>query len=372
MRRSALLAVILAASPALAQDTSSDNLLDRFLAANGQDIEGCFEDVPDVTDALRDPQFRTGGAEGPPTPRRMVIAFDASGSMAAALGAGTKMDGARDIVGSLLEGLPEDVTVGLVVFGHKGTNEEAGRIESCAGVETLARDEHGDSPVFRKEMAQLSPTGWTPLAEALVAAGAQMRASDTEGEQLVYVVSDGEETCGGDPVAAARILHDSEIKAVVNVLGLDLPPAERAQLEAVAEAGGGLFTPIDSGSDLQNRVEELERTNANAIEILRTRNQSNITQLTNRNATNIALLTLDNCIATRSLSERNRAAGFAREETLSPIMAGVFLDAVTELHRQYRGRAAGIRAEAEAALGAANTAIQDKMNTAEEEFDDTK
>ena len=59
----------------------------------------------------------------------------------------------------------------------------------------------------------LEPAGWTPLADALAAAGAQLAPSDTAGEQVVYVVSDGEETCGGDPVAEARALHDGDIRA---------------------------------------------------------------------------------------------------------------------------------------------------------------
>ena len=372
MKRSFLLAAILMAGPALAQNTDPRILLDRFLAADGQDIEACFEAAPELTDALRDPKFRQAGADAAPPPRRMVIAFDASGSMAGGLGAGTKMDGAREVVGALLDGLPADVKVGLVGFGHKGTNEETGRIESCAGVETLARDEPGDSPVLRARMAQLSPTGWTPLADALQAAGAQLSATGTAGEQLVYVVSDGEETCGGDSVAAARALHASEIRAVVNVLGLNLPQDERAQLEAVAKAGGGVFTPIDTGNDLRRQIEELQRTNANAIEILRTRNQSDIAQLQNRNATNAGLLKLDNCVATRSVFERNRAAVFARNEELSPIATDLLTDALDEAHRTYGERAADIRVRAEAALGTANTAIQRKMDQADKEFDRAK
>jgi len=39
-------------------------------------------------------------------------------------------------------------------------------------------------------------------------------------KNVVYVVSDGIETCGGDPVKAAEELHTSNIKAVVNISGL--------------------------------------------------------------------------------------------------------------------------------------------------------
>ena len=39
----------------------------------------------------------------------------------------------------------------------------------------------------------------------------------TPGEQVIYVVSDGEETCGGDPVAVARRINSGRTRAVVNV-----------------------------------------------------------------------------------------------------------------------------------------------------------
>ena len=369
MKRLFFAAAILAATPALSQDGGAGVALEQFLAANGQDIDACFAGIPEVTDALRAAHFEGAGDEGPVPPRRLVIAFDASGSMAGALGGGTKMDGARDVVTGLLDGLPDDVTVGLVAFGHRGTNEDAGRAESCSGVETLAQDEPAASSVLRERMASLSPTGWTPLADALAAAGAQMTASGSEGEQVVYVVSDGEETCGGDPVAAARELHESDIRAVVNVLGMDLPAEERAQLEAVAAAGGGVFSAIETESDVQRRIDELFRQNANAVEILTTRNQSNILQVRNRNAINTALLKLDNCISTRSLFERNRASGYARTEGVSPEDADALRDALAETHEAYEDRAATIRTEAEAALDAANTALERKKGEAETEYE---
>jgi len=60
--------------------------------------------------------------------------------------------------------------------------------------------------------------------------------------QAVYVVSDGNDTCDGDPIAAARALHGGETAAVVNVIGFDWAAADRAELMAVAKAGGGMFS----------------------------------------------------------------------------------------------------------------------------------
>jgi len=67
----------------------------------------------------------------------------------------------------------------------------------------------------------------------------------------VYVVTDGIETCGGDPVAAAEDLAGSGIQPIVNVIGFQAGDADQEALRAIAEAGGGDYTRADSQQDLE-------------------------------------------------------------------------------------------------------------------------
>lgn len=302
-------------------------------------------------------------------PRRLIVAFDASGSMAGTIGHVTKMDAARQAVNALLDGIPEDVALGLVAFGHKGNNEASGRGESCAGVETLAAANPDNRQTIRRQMDELDPTGWTPLAAALESAAAELSTSETPGEQIVYVVSDGEETCDGDPIAVARKLRDGNTRAIVNVLGLDLPAADRAQLETVASAGGGLFTAVETESELAGRIAELRRSNVNAGEMLRTRNQAALTQLRNDNKVSGALLRLDNCVGIRALREDNRVRKWARDEQLSPEAENALRTELTALHETYRTRAAAIRASAEDRLDEANSSVQERMDATERDYE---
>ena len=75
-------------------------------------------------------------------------------------------------------------------------------------------------------------------------------------ENIIYVVSDGIETCGGDPVKAAKELHQSEIQAIVNIIGFDVDNAGQRALKKVAEAGGGKYTTVNTGEDLRKHLEE--------------------------------------------------------------------------------------------------------------------
>ncbi len=246
-------------------------------AVGDNDPRSCFQDVNlDVADPNATPRD-----EGAPKLRQLIIAVDASGSMGAKLGNSTKMASAREATLELLDRLPKDVRVGLVAFGHRGDNSASGKETSCAGVETaysLATPNRGD---IRAALEKISPTGWTPLAAAIEEAAGNLSAAQNEGEQVLWVVSDGKETCGGDPVAVARRVNQGNLKLVVNIVGFDLTGDDRAQLQAVAEAGGGKFLDYDpNGGErlaesmwrLQNRIDAMQErlnttlsNNANAI-----------------------------------------------------------------------------------------------------------
>ncbi|MFQ6550232.1 vWA domain-containing protein [Aestuariibius sp. 2305UL40-4] len=290
----------------------ADDLLSSFLETSDKDNEACFEEIGDL-EGVGPPAIFQAAENAPPVPlRRLMIAVDASGSMAGSLGRQTKMTHAREATDAFLASVPDDVETGLVAFGHRGTNDDAGRQASCQAVETLV-PLTTDRATVQAQIDTLSPRGWTPLADALTHAGAAFQPSETPGEQVIYVVSDGEETCGGDPVQAAAVLRDGDTKAVINIIGFDLAPDDRTQLEAVAEAGGGIFTEVSDADEARSWLNELRRTNANNIEILQKRNQVRIRQLRNSNQVSIQLLKMENCISGNEVREKNGLYAYARQ-----------------------------------------------------------
>ncbi|MGF0352515.1 hypothetical protein ACQJNT_22270, partial [Bacillus licheniformis] len=94
----------------------------------------------------------------------------------------------------------------------------------------------------------LKPTGWSPIAKSLYDVKDDL--ADKDGTNYVYIVTDGEETCGGDPVQAAKDLRKSNINTIVNIVGLDVKTVkEKAKLKKVADAGGGKLIEAVSASD---------------------------------------------------------------------------------------------------------------------------
>ena len=252
---------ILGASPLAAQTVAESPearaTLAGFLSEHGEDYAQCFVAGPDLAAGATLPQAIEMDVPSAAL-ARLVVAVDTSGSMGTEAGGTVKMDAARGAASAFLAQLPDAVSVDVVAFGDLGDNDEAGRAESCAGVETLAAGV--GAAEADGALANLAPRGWTPLAAAIEAAGAAL--SDAEaGANAVYVVSDGRETCGGDPIAAARSLHASGKRAIVDVIGFDLDAQDRVELEAVAEAGGGVFREVET-AEATARAAEIARARA--------------------------------------------------------------------------------------------------------------
>ncbi len=213
---------------------------------------------------LNGADMATSNQPGGPALTRVAIAIDGSGSMASRVGSRTKLELARTATTSFIDGLPRGIPASLVVFGQQGSNSEAGKAKSCAGIDLLA-PMSDDRARLRSAVTGIRAVGWTPLAAGLTAARNQLGPSSVPGEQVVYVVSDGIETCGGDPIAAARDINRGSTRAVVNIIGFGLPKGEAAALQAVAGAGGGRFVNVTDDDGFERELAEQMRLGNNRV-----------------------------------------------------------------------------------------------------------
>jgi hypothetical protein len=80
----------------------------------------------------------------------------------------------------------------------------------------------------------------TPLGATLHAVGDDL--ADHEGPKIVVFVTDGKETCKGDPAAEVERLVELGVDVALNIVGFALEDeALKADMEAWAQAGGGVF-----------------------------------------------------------------------------------------------------------------------------------
>jgi Ca-activated chloride channel family protein len=325
-----------------------------------KDPEACFKDVGLKHPALKVP---AGGIGSQVLPTRVIVMIDGSGSMAGRIGGKTKLELAREAALGFIAGLPASVQISLLVFGQQGNNSEAGKAKSCSAIDVIA-PMSTDRGQLRTALGQVRAVGWTPLAAGLDRAEALLTVSSTPGEQIIYVVSDGEETCGGDPVASARRINSGRTRAIVNVIGFNLPSGEAAKLTAVAHAGGGGFVNVS------NEV-ELERFAAQVRESLRRTDNEVATSLANTDndvATSIAITGAETCISNLATDEYVAMTGDLTDSDVAgrPVPfrkeAEVLLkerhDALRARVQAYRARLAGAEAAAKRRIDAAAEAAR--------------
>ncbi|MFL8938825.1 VWA domain-containing protein [Rossellomorea oryzaecorticis] len=190
--------------------------------------------------------------------KNVAILIDSSGSMAAEVSGGQRMDLAKEAVSKFAAGFPDDATISLRVYGHKGTGSDADKKLSCSSDELIYEPDTYDQSSFDKALTQFKPSGWTPLGSSLKSAYEDLKQKAGEDtENIVYVVSDGVETCDGNPVEEAGKLADSDLKAAVNIIGFDVDDKGQEQLKAAAEAGNGKYFTVNSKVELENSLQEL-------------------------------------------------------------------------------------------------------------------
>ncbi|HHW38075.1 MAG TPA: VWA domain-containing protein [Bacillales bacterium] len=188
------------------------------------------------------------------------ILLDSSGSMANRIAGKTMMEIAKESIKEFAASLPEGANIALRVYGHKGTGSKADKQLSCSSNELIYEMNTYNANTLGQALNGIKPAGWTPLAKAIEEAKKDL--SSYKGENntnIIYLVSDGIETCDGDPVAQAKSLADSDIQPIVNVIGFDLNAEGQKQLKEVAEAAKGIYSNARNQQELK---QELERASA--------------------------------------------------------------------------------------------------------------
>lgn len=182
--------------------------------------------------------------------RNVEIVLDASNSMWGRMQDLTKLDVAQQALHQLVSSLPPDLRIGLRAYGHGHRHE----LRQCEDSELLVPLRPGSREAIRKAIAGLEPRGQTPLAHSLEQVARDF--DGLRGERAVVLVTDGLESCGGDPVAAAsRLQKDGALP--VHVIGFGLAgeaDEDAASLRAIAKASGGRFLSARSARELRDAL----------------------------------------------------------------------------------------------------------------------
>ncbi len=184
--------------------------------------------------------------------------LDASGSMMGQLADHTrKRDVAQKVFISRLGSFPPQIHIGFRAFGH--SMDWRGREDaSCQDIELIAPVQTGQLETIAAWLSAFTAQGMTPLAQAIRYAVEDLPKADGVNNAIV-LISDGEETCGGDPCAVVNQLRAAGVHFTLHVVGMNVRPEDAEQLLCVARAGQGFYKPVQTAQELNRALEEIER-----------------------------------------------------------------------------------------------------------------
>ena len=199
------------------------------------------------------------GVERQSLPVNVLILLDSSQTMKQNLNgelssAGEeKLSAAKRGLAETLKIIPSDVNVGLRVFGQAGGGDSGSDCQQTALLVPMGQKNRAQI-VQRTE--ELHPYGMTPLAFTLMKAAGDFRG--LTGVNHILLVSDGFETCGGNPCAYIRQLIASGFHLKIDIIGVGLKRDRIAKehLSCLTEASGGKYYDADTSAQLAQGIKD--------------------------------------------------------------------------------------------------------------------
>lgn len=207
-----------------------------------------------------------------PASEALLLIVDYSGSMKEPDGRGsTRIQAAKDALGQIITALPEDLDVGMRVYGHRVPS--ADKEAACQDTELVVPVGPLDRDGLRGTVDGLQALGETPIGLSLQQAAEDLPDGVTS---TVILVSDGADECftddlGPEPCEVTKQLIAQGVDLRLETIGLQVEESGAEQLQCMAEAGGGQFTSVEDAGLL---AEALAAAQARAMRVFEPRGEA--------------------------------------------------------------------------------------------------
>ncbi|MGV0375866.1 MULTISPECIES: vWA domain-containing protein [Corynebacterium] len=210
--------------------------------------------VSTETRTLSSSTVRASASEGSADAKAALI-LDASFSMLEEDADGPRIDAAKKATHELIDSLPDTAQMGFFAYGAQESNAPDNREKGCRDIQRLVPIGEVDKQEFSSAIDGLTPKGYTPMGNALRKAAEEL---GNEGERSIILVSDGIDTCAPPEVCdVAKELAGQGVDLTIHTVGFKADEEARAELECIAEAGGGQFLEAADASSLAQSLKFL-------------------------------------------------------------------------------------------------------------------
>jgi len=187
------------------------------------------------------------------------IILDGSGSMVQEIGGKTKIDIAKEVilnvVNEILSKAP-DTSIGLRVYGHQSDRKD----HNCQDTKLEIPIGKIDISLFQNKLNTIKPKGYTLIAYSLKSAIKDFPKNESN---YIILLTDGEETCGGDITNIAYELK--KVRVPVHAVGYKLTGKEKETITPISTITGGKYFDAE---DKEGLALALKKITSNVINVI--------------------------------------------------------------------------------------------------------
>lgn len=172
-------------------------------------------------------------AQQDPPLTRILFIFDASNSMNGVWEKQPKINVATKLLSSALDSLQniDNLQLALRVYGHEKNYLQG---QDCDDTQLLVPFAGRNTSKIKTELRKLKPKGTTPIAATLEKAADDFpRCTSGNCRNIIILITDGIEECGGDPCAVSMALQKRNIVLKPFIIGVGLDVEFREEYECV-------------------------------------------------------------------------------------------------------------------------------------------
>ncbi|TET09839.1 MAG: VWA domain-containing protein [Candidatus Atribacteria bacterium] len=185
------------------------------------------------------------------TTKNVELILDASNSMWGQIKGESKISIAKEVLIQIIDGLPEEMNVGLRVYGHRYKVKDE---RACQDTELVVPIGPLQKDQLIQTIEKITPKGKTPLVYSILQSPQDF--INLKGGTVV-LISDGIESCEGDIKSIAPKLKESGIELTVNIIGFGIKEEEaRKQLETIAKSTGGIYLDAKDSQELLSSLQQ--------------------------------------------------------------------------------------------------------------------
>jgi Ca-activated chloride channel family protein len=181
----------------------------------------CFFNSTAQINSSANYNFSTQGYK-PNALTRMLFIFDDSYSMYGKWNSGMKIEVAQKLMGEFLDSIKntKNLEIALRCYGHQ-TPFKPTRNCQDSKLEIPFANVSTNSKLVKEKIMKLAPTGTTPIAYSLEQCANDFPLNDNA-RNIVVLITDGLEECGGDPCAVSKALQSRNVFLRPFVIGIGL------------------------------------------------------------------------------------------------------------------------------------------------------